>query len=183
MKIDQFEIQGLKLITPRIFGDDRGFFCERFNTKAFSEMGLPTNLIQDNFSRSKSGVLRGLHYQNNPSQLKLVTCLRGKVFDVAVDLRRDSPTFGKHQSVILDGDNPQWFLIPAGFAHGFLVMSDEPADFFYKVDNYYHPAGEGSILWNDPDLGIDWPAEVKPFLNAKDLAASRWSDFVKINPF
>ncbi len=182
MKIEEFKISGLKLITPRVFQDERGFFCERFNLQQFKDLQIPTNYIQDNFSRSKKDVLRGLHYQNNPSQMKLVTCLRGKVLDVALDIRKDSPTYGHHQAVVLDGEIPQWFLIPAGFAHGFLVLSEEPADFYYKVDNYYNPFGEGSILWNDPDLGINWQNS-SPLVNGKDQKAHTWKSFQEINPF
>lgn len=182
MDIKTFEIQGLQLITLKSFADNRGFFVERYNQKSFQKAGLDMDFVQDNFSTSQPGVLRGLHYQFSPAQTKFITCLRGTVLDVAVDLRKDSPTLGKHQLVELDGSNPQWFLVPAGFAHGFLVTSKEPADVLYKVNTFYSAAGEGAILWNDPELGISWPIS-HPILSSKDAAASSWSNFKKNNPF
>ncbi len=182
LEIQKFEIEGLLLLTPKSFSDDRGFFVERYNETRFREAGLPTKFVQDNFSRSKAGVLRGLHYQQGPTQLKLVTCLSGEILDVAVDLRKSSPTFGMHQSVKLSGTKPQWLLVPAGFAHGFLVTSKDAADVMYKVDNYYSPAAEGAILWNDLELGIDWHS-VNPNVSAKDQQARKWNEFKNFNPF
>lgn len=167
MEVQKFDIEGPLLIKLKTFHDNRGFFVERFNLAKFKELGLPTNFVQDNFSKSSYGVLRGLHYQFNPPQGKLVSCTRGEIFDVAVDVRKKSPTFGKHISVILDGDDPAWFWVPAGFAHGFCVTSKEGADVFYKVDNLWNGAGEGSIMWNDPHLAIKWPLE-NPIMSEKD---------------
>lgn len=167
MEIQKFDIEGPLLIHLKTFHDSRGFFVERYNEAKFKEHGLPTNFVQDNFSRSAYGVLRGLHFQNTPPQGKLVSCTHGEIFDVAVDVRKDSPTFGKHVSVKLQGDHPAWFWVPAGFAHGFCVTSKEGADVLYKVDNLWSAAGEGSILWSDEDLNIPWPVE-KPILSEKD---------------
>ena len=167
MKMIELEIQGLKLVEMPIFPDDRGFFSERFNAEKFQKWGLPTNFVQDNFSRSGPGVLRGLHYQYDPAQGKLVTCTRGRIFDVAVDIRKGSPSFGKYFSIELSGEDCQWFWIPHGFAHGFCVLDDEPADVMYKVNDYYNPKGESGLLWNDPELSIQWPIQ-NPKLSAKD---------------
>ena len=166
MNVDTISIEGLQLITLKCFGDDRGFFTERFRESFLKEFHLPP-LIQDNFSRSSYGVLRGLHFQVNPTQGKLVTCMNGTIWDVAVDIRKGSPTYGQHVHVTLDGNKPQWFWIPAGFAHGFCVLSQQGADVMYKVDNYYSPKGDGGILWNDPTLKIEWPIQI-PNLSAKD---------------
>lgn len=182
MDIQKFEIEGLLLLTPKIFSDERGFFCERFNENTFHQIGLKDHFVQDNFSRSKAGVLRGLHYQSDPPQGKLVSCSRGRIQDVAVDLRKNSSTFGKYCSIILSGDKPQWFYIPVGFAHGFLVISDEGADVIYKVNAKYNPQTEGSILWNDPLLKIKWDTS-DCLLSNKDLAAKKWQDFLNVNPF
>ncbi len=160
MEIQKFDIEGPLLIKLKTFHDNRGFFVERYNEAKFKELGLPTNFVQDNFSRSSYGVLRGLHFQYNPPQGKLVSCTRGEIFDVAVDVRKGSPTFGKHVSVALHGDNPELFWIPAGFAHGFCVTSKEGADVLYKVDNMWSAAGEGCILWSDEVLGVKWPNPV-----------------------
>lgn len=167
MEITKFDVEGPILISLDTYHDNRGFFVERFNKARFEDLGLPSKFIQDNFSRSTYGVLRGLHYQNIPPQGKLVSCTRGEIFDVAVDVRKDSPTFGKHVSVVLNGDKPASFWVPPGFAHGFCVTSKEGADVLYKVDNLWDKKGEGSILWNDPDLGIKWPIET-PVLSEKD---------------
>lgn len=168
MEIQKFDIEGPLLIHLKTFHDNRGFFVERFNETKFKELGLPTKFIQDNFSRSSYRVLRGLHLQMNPPQGKLVSCTRGEIFDVAVDVRKNSPTFGKHISVNLNGDTPALLWIPAGFAHGFCVTSKEGADVLYKVDNPWTPGGEQSILWSDKDLKIHWPVE-NPILSEKDL--------------
>jgi dTDP-4-dehydrorhamnose 3,5-epimerase len=171
LEIQKFDIEGPLLIHLKTFHDNRGFFVERYNEAKFKELGLPTKFVQDNFSRSAYGVLRGLHYQFNPPQGKLVSCTSGEIFDVAVDVRKGSPTFGKHVSVTLNGDRPASFWIPAGFAHGFCVTSKDGADVLYKVDNLWSPGGEGSILWNDADLGIQWPIAT-PTLSEKDISAN-----------
>jgi dTDP-4-dehydrorhamnose 3,5-epimerase len=190
--VTSFSIQGPLRITPPVFGDDRGFFTERFRLQEFSEMGIPA-MVQENYSRSQANVLRGLHYQFDQPQGKLVTATRGKILDVAVDIRVQSPTFGQHLSVILDGAKPEWFWIPPGFAHGFLVISDEGADVLYKVNNVYNPAGEGAIRWDDSNLGIDWldslgggatvGPQKSPVLSAKDLVAPAWEDYKKAPRF
>ena len=150
-------ITGLYVITPTVFPDDRGYFLETYNQKDFEEIGISTTFVQDNQSKSSKGVLRGLHFQNNYPQSKLVRVVKGEVFDVAVDLRfGESPTAGQAYGVILSEENKKQFFIPKGFAHGFLVISDV-AEFVYKVDDFYHPNDEGGVIWNDPDLNIDWP--------------------------
>jgi len=167
MKVTQLEIAGLLLVELTVRGDARGFFAERFQEAKFRELGLPTHFVQDNHSRSAPGVLRGVHYQHTPPQGKLVGVVRGKVWDVAVDIRATSPTFGQHIAVELSDMNGRLLWIPPGFAHGFCVLGDEPADVYYKVDNPYNPAGEGGIAWNDPQLAIPWPCE-KPTISARD---------------
>lgn len=157
MKITNTPIPDLKIIQPTIHKDSRGFFVERFNKKAFEEAGLPTEFFQDNFSYSLPNVIRGLHYQTGPAQAKLVGCVRGRIWDVAVDIRRDSPTFGQHFGIELSGENCTLLYIPAGFAHGFCVLGSEPADVAYKVDNPYSKAGDGGIAFDDADLAINWP--------------------------
>ena len=163
MNIQDFPVPGLKLLTLKSFPDDRGFFCERFKQSLFQEMKFPTaqppQFVQDNFSRSKAGVLRGLHYQWDRPQGKLVTCLAGRIFDVAVDLRTSSKTLGSVTTVELSGDRPQWFWIPAGFAHGFCVLGTQEADIFYKCDNEYNGQGESGIRFDDPNLDIKWPTK------------------------
>lgn len=181
MEVKTFGIEGLKLIQLKAFSDNRGFFTERFNKETFRKIGLDLDLVQDNFSRSLPGVVRGLHYQYSPVQGKLVTCLSGKIFDVAVDIRKDSPTFGQHISVILDGDSPAWFWIPGGFAHGFCVMGEKSADVLYKVNNYWNGKGENGIIWNDPDLKIPWPDLSKPILSSKDLELQNFKQY-QFNP-
>ncbi|KXG76281.1 dTDP-4-dehydrorhamnose 3,5-epimerase [Thermotalea metallivorans] len=151
-------IEGLYIIEPTVFGDNRGYFMETYNAKDFQEEGLNMVFVQDNQSKSKKGVLRGLHFQYKYPQGKLVRVTKGEVFDVAVDLRKNSKTFGKWYGVILSEENKRQFYIPEGFAHGFLVLSEE-AEFTYKCTDYYHPEDEGGIIWNDPDIGIEWPLE------------------------
>jgi dTDP-4-dehydrorhamnose 3,5-epimerase len=158
MKVRETALPGVLLLTPTIFSDDRGFFFETFNLRRMAEAGLPANWTQDNFSVSKKNVLRGIHYQITQPQGKLVRVTHGAVLDVAVDLRRSSATFGKHVAVELSGENGEMLWIPEGFGHGFLVLS-EVAGFAYKVTDYYSPAGERTIVWNDPDLAIPWPVE------------------------
>lgn len=159
MNIEETSLPGVLIITPKIFSDNRGAFWETWNLKAFESAGLPTTWVQDNFSVSKKNVVRGIHYQSVQPQGKLVRAAHGAVLDVAVDLRRSSPTFGKHIAVELTGENGRMLWIPEGFGHAFLVLS-ETAGFAYKVTDFYNPAGERTIVWNDPDLAIAWP--VKP---------------------
>lgn len=157
-KVTKCEIEGLFVIEPTVFGDKRGYFMETYNENDFREAGLDMKFVQDNQSSSTKGVLRGLHYQKQFPQGKLVRAIRGTVFDVAVDLRKSSPTFGKWFGVELSEENKKQFYIPEGFAHGFLVLSDE-AEFCYKCTEFYHPEDEGGILWNDPDVGVEWPLD------------------------
>ena len=175
MQATRLAIPDVILLEPRVFGDDRGFFMETFNQRDFeAATGLRPDFVQDNHSRSQRGVLRGLHYQIRQPQGKLVRVVGGEIFDVAVDLRRRSPTFGRWLGCVLSADNKRQMWIPEGFAHGFLVLSDS-ADFLYKTTDYYHPASEESLLWNDPALGIAWPlAEIEgePELAAKDATGT-----------
>ena len=177
MEYRKTEIEGVFIIEPRVFGDERGYFFEAWKRQEFEENIGKVNFIQDNESKSVFGVLRGLHYQKGElSQAKLVRVISGRVLDVAVDLRKGSPTFGKHVAVELSGDNKRQFFIPRGFAHGFLVLSDE-AVFTYKVDNPYAPQAEASILWNDADLAIDWPlSDEKLILSQKDREAQPFAE-------
>lgn len=173
MKVTKTAIDGVLILEPKVFGDARGFFFESFNQKTFNEAtGLNVNFVQDNHSRSAKGVLRGLHFQRPPhAQGKLVRVTQGSVFDVAVDIRPGSATFGQWVGVELSGDNHRQLWLPAGMAHGFLVTSDS-ADFLYKTTDYYAPQAEGCVLWSDPALGINWPKlSVAPQLAAKDAAA------------
>lgn len=157
MAVIKTAIEGVLIIEPTVFGDERGYFFESYNEERFrGDTGLDVHFVQDNESRSKRGVLRGLHFQKEPyAQAKLVRVVSGKVLDVVVDIRKDSPTFGKHITVELSGDNHRQLFIPKGFAHGYVVMEDDTV-FQYKCDEYYHPEAEGGIAWNDPDVGIDW---------------------------
>ena len=171
MNVIETAIPGLLILEPKVFGDARGFFMESYNAKAFQDAtGLDVNFVQDNHSRSGKGVLRGLHYQIEQAQGKLVRVTRGSVFDVAVDLRKSSPTFGQWAGVELSEENSRQLWIPPGFAHGFLVTSDS-ADFLYKTTDYYAPQFERSLAWNDPTVGVEWPlAGTAPLLSAKDVA-------------
>lgn len=172
MKVIETDIPDVFIIEPKIFGDDRGFFYESFNLKSWYEVtGLNTVFVQDNHSRSAKGVLRGLHYQIKHPQGKLVRCAFGEVFDVAVDLRKDSNTFGAWTGVHLSAENKRQFWVPEGFAHGFVVLSDE-AEFLYKTTDYYAPEYERTICWNDPILAINWPLTGAPVLSEKDAAAT-----------
>lgn len=177
--VQSFFIQGPLLITPKIFRDERGFFTERYRSAEFQELGISES-VQENYSQSQARVLRGLHYQFNKPQSKMVTATRGKILDIAVDLRRSSKTLGQHIAVELDGSLPQWFFIPAGFAHGFCVISDEGADVLYKIDQIYNASGEASLRWDDSDLKIRWPIQ-KPLLSTKDQIAPSFSDYLR-NP-
>lgn len=156
IKVESCEIEGLKVITPTVFGDERGYFMETYNEREMQEAGFDIKFVQDNQSMSVKGVLRGLHFQIHYPQCKLVRAVRGSVFDVAVDLREGSATYGKWYGVELTEENKKQFLIPEGFAHGFLVLSDE-AEFCYKVNDFWHPNDEGGLAWNDPAIGIEWP--------------------------
>jgi dTDP-4-dehydrorhamnose 3,5-epimerase len=170
MNVIQTAIPGVVIIEPKVFGDDRGFFYESYNQQRFEELtGSAPVFVQDNHSRSARGVLRGLHYQIQQTQGKLVRVTSGEVFDVCVDLRRSSPTFGKSVSVILSAENHRQFWVPPGFAHGFLVTSAN-AEFLYKSTDYYAPEHERCLLWNDPALGIEWPLQQEPLLSVKDKA-------------
>ena len=181
MNVIQTEIPDVLIIEPKVFADERGFFMESFNQQRFNEIvGREINFVQDNHSRSSKGVLRGLHYQLAPkAQGKLVRVTQGEVFDVAVDMRRSSPTFGKWTSVILSGENKRQFWIPEGFAHGFYVLSDV-ADFLYKTTNYYSPEHDRSLKWNDADIRIEWGLIRTPFISQKDSLAK---DFVHADYF
>jgi len=162
-------IPDVLVVEPRVFEDVRGFFFESWNRRAFAEAGIDADFVQDNHSRSRRGVLRGLHYQVLHAQGKLVRVTVGEVFDVAVDLRRSSPTFGRHVAMTLSAANRRMLFIPPGFAHGFLVVSDA-AEFLYKTTDYWYPAHERTLQWNDPALGIAWPSGIAPALAAKDAA-------------
>jgi dTDP-4-dehydrorhamnose 3,5-epimerase len=164
-------IADVMIIEPKVFGDDRGFFFESFNSRQFAELiGRNVDFVQDNHSRSAKNVLRGLHYQTQQPQGKLVRVVQGVVFDVAVDIRRSSPTFGQHIGVELSAENKRMLWVPEGFAHGFVVLSDT-AEFLYKTTHYWAPEFERSIAWNDPALGIKWPIQGEPTLSAKDQQA------------
>lgn len=163
-------IQGLYVIKPTVFGDQRGFFMESWNKREFENIGIRCDFVQDNHSKSRRGVLRGLHFQFRSVQAKLIRCVRGKILDVAVDLRRNSPTFGRYFAIELSEENKLMLFIPKYFAHGFLVVSDE-AEVIYKADDYYDPQSDGGIIWNDEDLAINWQLE-KYGLNENDLIIS-----------
>lgn len=164
----QMELPGVYLFEPRVFGDERGFFLETFRTSDLEELGLDVQFVQHNHSRSAQGVLRGLHFQTEQPQGKLVRCARGAIFDVAVDIRRDSAHFGRWVGVRLDDEHHRQLYVPPGFAHGFLVIS-EVADVVYKCTDYYHPPSEAGIAWDDPTIGIEWPLDGDdPVLSAKD---------------
>ena len=156
MEVISLEIPEVKLIKPRVFKDDRGFFMQTYQTKQYREAGIDVRFVQDNWSRSTKGVLRGLHYQLEHAQDKLVSVIRGEVFDVAVDIRKGSPTFGKWVGAVLSEENKHQLFVPKGFAHGFCVLSDE-VDFVYKCSDFFTPGDEYGIRWNDPDIGINWP--------------------------
>lgn len=175
MNVTELALPGVFVIEPRVFGDDRGFFYESFNHARFEKaIGTQVSFVQDNHSRSARHVLRGLHYQIQQPQGKLVRVVQGEVFDVAVDLRRDSPTFGRWVGEILSEQNKRQLWVPEGFAHGFFVLS-ESADFLYKTTNYYAPEHERCIIWNDPEVGIDWPTNGQPLLSDKDALGLSFS--------
>ena len=181
MNIIETSIKGVVILEPRIFADDRGYFFESFSHKVFDELVRPIRFVQDTESKSKYGVLRGVHFQKGEhAQSKLGRVVKGKVWDVAVDIRRGSPTFGKYVSVDLSEENKRQFFIPRGFAHGFAVLSQE-AIFQYKCDHYYAPESEGAIAWNDPDIGIDWPVAASDILlSEKDKKHPRLADSLEL---
>lgn len=179
MLVKETKIKDCVIIEPKVHGDERGFFLESFQDKRYSEKaGIKLPFVQDNHSRSSKNVLRGLHFQKTKPQGKLVRVIKGEVFDVAIDIRPNSPTFGESTFVILSDENKKQFWVPPGFAHGFLVLSDY-ADFEYKVTDYYDPSDEGSIIWNDPDLKIPWPITSDPVLSEKDSQAPFFKDIFK----
>lgn len=176
MIVENTPIEGLKVIRPKVFQDDRGFFVETFNQKRYKENGILVDFVQDNLSKSHKNVLRGLHFQAPPhEQAKLVQVVTGAVIDIAVDIRKESPTYGQSFSIMLSEEEKTQFYIPAGFAHGFLTLRDNTI-FSYKCSNIYHPESEGSILWKDSDLGIDWKCE-NPIVSEKDQIAKAFKDF------
>ncbi|MCP1104982.1 dTDP-4-dehydrorhamnose 3,5-epimerase [Serratia nevei] len=171
MQVSDTRIHGVKIVQPKVFGDARGFFLETFEKKRYQEaLDIEFEFVQDNHSRSSKGVLRGLHFQTVNPQGKLVRVVRGEVFDVVVDIRKDSPSYGVWEGVVLSEENKTQFWIPPGLAHGFVVLSDI-ADFEYKCTDYYNPIHEGCLLWNDPDIGIEWPLD-NPLLSEKDKNGS-----------
>jgi dTDP-4-dehydrorhamnose 3,5-epimerase len=174
MKVLETGLAGVILLEPTIFRDDRGYFLETYNNVRYEAIGLRETFVQDNISWSRKGVLRGLHYQHPRAQGKLITVLWGEVYDVAVDIRRGSPTYGRHVGTVLSSDNMRQMFVPRGFAHGFLVLS-EGALFSYKCTEYYQPTDEGSVLWSDPDLQIEWPVS-SPILAPKDAGAPHLAD-------
>ncbi|WP_408069576.1 dTDP-4-dehydrorhamnose 3,5-epimerase [Butyrivibrio sp. JL13D10] len=180
IKVETCEIEGLKVLTPQVFGDSRGYFMETYSKRDFMNAGIDMEFVQDNQSASKRGVLRGLHFQKKFPQDKLVRVINGEVFDVAVDLRSGSKTFGKWFGVTLSSENKKQFFIPKGFAHGFLVLSDY-AEFAYKCTDFYHPDDEGGIIWNDLDIGVEWPYQdgVELIMSDKDQKWGGIKDFVE----
>ncbi|GAC1421000.1 MAG: dTDP-4-dehydrorhamnose 3,5-epimerase [Acidobacteriaceae bacterium] len=175
MQVVQTTLKDVMVLEPKVFGDERGFFFESYNEATFASLGLPTHFLQDNHSGSRKGVLRGLHYQLHQPQGKVVRALKGEIFDVAVDIRRTSPDFGRWFGVVLSAENKKQLWIPPGFAHGFLVLT-EFAEVAYKATELYAPAHERSILWNDPAIGIEWPLDGEPTLSGKDQAGSLLKD-------
>jgi dTDP-4-dehydrorhamnose 3,5-epimerase len=175
MNVIETKLAGVVLLEPDVYGDDRGFFLETWNQKRYEDVGIRESFVQDNVSFSQKGTLRGLHFQHPQSQGKLVQVLSGEVMDVAVDIRLGSPTFGQWINTVLSGENHRQMYIPPGFAHGYCVTS-ETALFSYKCTDFYNPATEHGILWNDPDLGVDWPVK-EPLLSSKDAGYSRLKDF------
>jgi dTDP-4-dehydrorhamnose 3,5-epimerase len=176
MQVESTAIPDVKIITPKVFGDDRGFFMESWNAKAFADAGIDAAFVQDNHSKSAKGVLRGLHYQIGPAQGKLVRVVAGSVFDVAVDMRRSSPTFGKWVGETLSAANRKMLWVPEGFAHGFLALEDG-TEFLYKCTTLYTPSVEHCLVWNDQDIGIDWPLDgIAPLVSAKDAVGKALAD-------
>ncbi len=180
IKVTKTPIEGLVLIEPTVHGDDRGYFSETYNQNDFTEAGIDAVFVQDNESMSKKGVLRGLHFQKEFPQAKLVRVIEGSVFDVAVDMRKGSSTYGKWHGEILTEENHRQFFIPEGFAHGFLVLSDR-ARFCYKVTDFYHPGDEGGVAWNDPGIGVVWPEVTGDYPGSADPSGYRLSDGTPLN--
>ena len=180
MKLQSTELNGLKVVELKVHGDERGFFVERYREDLFAQMGLPTHFAQDNHSRSAPGVLRGLHFQTEPLQGKLVGVARGRIWDVAVDVRKGSPTFGKSFGLELSDTNGRLLWIPSGFAHGFCVLGDGPADVVYKVDSLYNAKTDAGIAWNDPALSIQWPIQ-NPTISGRDATLPLLSDWAGQN--
>ena len=178
--VETCEIEGLKVITPTVFGDERGYFMETYNYNDYKEAGIDMEFVQDNQSSSKKGVLRGLHFQINFPQDKLVRVVSGEVFDVAVDLREGSKTYGQWYGVLLSAENKKQFFIPKDFAHGFLVLSDT-AEFCYKCTDFYHPGDEGGLAWNDPEIGIEWPELVGEYNGTASAEGYTLKDGTKLN--
>jgi dTDP-4-dehydrorhamnose 3,5-epimerase len=178
-KFMETSLKGVYIVKPTVFGDERGYFMETYHEKDFKEAGIDAAFVQDNQSKSKKGVLRGLHFQRTKPQGKLVRVIKGEVFDVAVDLRRDSSSYGKWEGVILSEDNKKQFYIPEGFAHGFLVLSEE-AEFTYKCTDFYDADDEGGILWNDPEIGVEWPLDSvdEIILSEKDIKLKSFKNTV-----
>ncbi len=186
MQVIDTPLAGVRMVELDVYGDSRGFFVERFNQQKFAEAGLPTSFAQDNHSRSAPGVLRGLHFQPNPPQGKLVGCVHGRIWDVAVDIRPASPTYGQYFGTELSCENGKLLWIPPGFAHGFCVLGDQPADVFYKCTALYNPKGEMGIAWNDKDFAVKWPFdqmvfEGKPTTSQRDDEQQSFADYTK-NP-
>ena len=179
MNITDLPLMGLKLLDLKLFQDDRGYFTEWYQEERFSKLGINQKFIQDNCSRSKPGVIRGLHYQVNPSQGKLVGVIRGRIFDVVVDIRSSSPTFGQWHGVELSDTNGKLLWVPPGFAHGFCVLGNEDASVMYKVDSAYTPSGENGIRYDDPELKIKWPTENKLIVSAKDQVLPGFSQYAQ----
>lgn len=175
------KLDGLVLLEPQVFGDDRGFFVETFSRDAWTELGVDTEFVQHNHSRSGKGILRGLHFQTSPGQAKLLRCPRGSIFDVAVDLRKDSPTYGQWEGYVLDDENHRQLFVPVGFAHGFCVLSDV-ADVTYLVSSVYDPETEAGIRWDDPQVAVDWPVE-NPQLSQRDIDAPTLAEVADDLPF
>jgi dTDP-4-dehydrorhamnose 3,5-epimerase len=171
-------LPGVLVVEPRVFGDARGFFLERYHAERYAEAGIPAAFVQDNYSRSTRGTLRGLHFQRAHPQGKLVEVVRGRIWDVAVDLRPGSPTFGQWEGVLLTEESHRQLWVPPGFGHGFCVLSDE-ADVLYKCTDVYRPDDEGGVRWDDPDLGIEWPLDEVPLLSAKDRALPELADLAE----
>jgi dTDP-4-dehydrorhamnose 3,5-epimerase len=175
------KLDGVVLVEPEVHGDERGFLVETFRDDRWHELGVGVDFVQENHSRSGAGILRGLHFQTHPGQAKLVRCLRGRIWDVAVDLRRDSPTYRRWEAYELDDERHRQLLVPVGFAHGFCVLS-ELADVAYKLSSYYDPATEAGIAWNDPEVGVEWPIP-DPVLSERDTSAPRLAEIADELPF
>ena len=181
MKVEKTPLDGLMVVELDKFGDERGFFMERYSSAKFAEHGLPTNFVQDNHSRSSPGVLRGLHYQSQPAQGKLVGVTRGKILDVAVDIRPESKTLGQYFAIELSDMKANLLWIPPGFAHGFCVLGEEMADVLYKTTTLYNAEGEGGIAWNDPDIGVEWPIE-NATISGRDQNGQSFKEYLESPP-